>query len=122
VILVDTSVWIEHLRSGSAKLVRLLRSGQVWTHAFIIGEIACGDLRNRSRILADLAALPLAVSATDEEVLRLIDERKLWGKGIGWVDAHLLASAALSKCPLWTLDNALRRAANSLGADATARS
>jgi predicted nucleic acid-binding protein len=83
VILVDASVWIEHLRSGSCALIGLLGEGQVSTHPFVVGEIACGELRNRRRILEDLQALPLAVPASDDEVLELIEERKLWGKGIG---------------------------------------
>jgi predicted nucleic acid-binding protein len=114
-ILVDTSVWVEHLRSDTPALAGLLDEAQVSTHPFVIGEIACGALRNRRRILEDLQALPLAVAASDDEVLTLIETRKLWGKDLGWVDAHLLASAVLSRCRLWTYDSALHRAAGSLG-------
>jgi predicted nucleic acid-binding protein len=110
VILVDTSVWIAHFREGSRGLSGLLTDGLALVHPFIVGELACGSLRNRSRILSDLGVLPFAVSATDGEVMRLLEARKLWGLGIGWIDAHLLASALLSTCPLWTLDRRLLRA------------
>jgi predicted nucleic acid-binding protein len=113
-ILVDTSIWIEHLRFGNSTLRGLLADNQALTHALVIGEIACGTLRNRSQILEDLSALPSARSATDEDVLTLIEERVLWGKGIGWVDAHLLASALLTHCRLWTFDRSLSRAAGEL--------
>jgi hypothetical protein len=114
-ILVDTSVWIDHFRTGDAVLGKLLSEGQVLTHPFVAGELACGNLKNRKLILADLNELPLAVSATHEEVLRLIENRKMWGKGIGWIDAHLLASALLTDCRLWTLDQRLSRAAEDAG-------
>ena len=115
-ILVDTSVWIDHFRSGGSKLGNLLSQTQVIVHPFVIGELACGNLKNRARILGDLEVLPSAVSATHEEVLRLIEVRQLWGMGIGWIDAHLLASAILSECQLWTLDANLLRAAAAAGA------
>jgi predicted nucleic acid-binding protein len=86
-------------------------------HPFVIGELACGNLKNRARILGDMEALPSAVSAMHEEVFRLIEVRNLWGLGIGWIDAHLLASAILSKCQLWTLDAKLLRAAVAAGID-----
>ena len=92
----------------------MLTDGQVLCHPFIVGEIACGALRNRSGILSLLAALPLAPMAEHEEVLRLIDSRGLHGRGIGWIDAHLIASALLGRSPLWTLDRKLRDVAFSL--------
>ena len=110
-ILVDTSVWIAHFRKGSPALSELLGDGLVLVHPFIAGELACGNLRNRTRILSDLQALPAAASATNGEVMQLIEARKLWGLGVGWIDAHLLASALLSTCRLWTLDRRLLRAA-----------
>jgi predicted nucleic acid-binding protein len=110
-ILVDTSVWIAHFRKGGAGLGELLRESLVMAHPFIIGELACGNLKNRTQILNDLRTLPCAVSATHEEVLRLIEDRKLWGLGIGWADVHLLASALLSNCRLWTFDRRLQQAA-----------
>jgi predicted nucleic acid-binding protein len=110
-ILVDTSVWIAHFRKGGSGLAELLSEALVFVHPFVVGELACGDLRNRALIMGDLEALPSAVSATHEEVMRLIEDRRLWGLGIGWVDGHLLASALLSNCQLWTLDTRLVRAA-----------
>ena len=110
-ILVDTSVWIDHLRGGNPELARLLDQSLVLTHPFVVGELACGNLKHRTRILADLDALPRAVTATHDEVLRLIADRKLWGSGLGWIDAHLLASALLTGCGFWTLDRKLERAA-----------
>lgn len=113
-ILVDTSVWVHHLRSGDEHLRSLLFDGQVLCHPFIVGEIACGALQNRREILSLLAALPLAFMAEHEEVLRLIESRRLHGRGIGWIDAHLIASALLSRSPLWTLDRKLRVVSSSL--------
>jgi len=109
--LVDSSVWIGHLRTASAELRDLLEDGQVLMHPFVIGELACGSMKHRKRVLANLDELPLAVSATHEEVMRLLDHHALWSRGIGWVDAHLIASALLSDCRLWTMDAKLRAAA-----------
>jgi predicted nucleic acid-binding protein len=114
-ILVDTSVWIDHFRTGGSKLGDLLSQALVMVHPFVMGELACGNLKARTRILSDLEALPSAVSATHGEVMRLVEARKLWGLGIGWIDAHLLASALLSNCPLWTLDGKLVQAAAAVG-------
>ena len=116
-IMVDTSVWVAHFRKGSRSLSELLSDGLALVHPFIVGELACGNLRNRARILSDLEALPCATSATNGEVMRLIETRKLWGLGIGWIDNHLLASALLSACPLWTLDRSLLRAAGAAGVE-----
>jgi hypothetical protein len=114
-VLVDTSIWIHHLSKGSADLRRLLDAGEVFSHPLVIGELACGNLRNRAEILALLRTLPSARVAGDDEVLAFIEARKLAGKGLGLVDVHLLASAALSRVPLWTADKRLRDAAGSLG-------
>jgi hypothetical protein len=114
-ILVDTSVWVEHFREGIPRLSSLLDEALIMVHPFVVGELACGNLGNRSRILSDLQALPSAVTATHEEVMRLVEGRKLWGVGIGWVDAHLLASTLLSNCHLWTLDERFLRAARVVG-------
>jgi predicted nucleic acid-binding protein len=114
VILVDTSVWVRHLRQGDQHLISLLDEGQVVCHPFIIGELACGSLKNRREILTLLATVPTATIAEHDEVLRLIESRNLYGRGIGWVDAHLIASALLSHAPLWTLDGKLRAVASSL--------
>ncbi|MFQ5881693.1 MAG: type II toxin-antitoxin system VapC family toxin [Candidatus Methylomirabilales bacterium] len=113
-ILVDTSVWIEHLRTGNRRVRSLLYDEQVLCHPFIVGELACGTLRNREEILTLLTALPEARVAEHQEVLHLLEAERLYGRGLGWVDAHLLASALITGCPLWTLDNPLQRMAAAL--------
>jgi len=107
VILVDTSVWVEHLRRGLPRLATLLQEGKVLIHSWVIGELACGNLRNRADVLELLKGLPAAVVASDQEVLLMIEQHQLMGRGIGYVDAHLLASAKLSHCQLWTQDRRL---------------
>jgi hypothetical protein len=114
-VLVDTSVWVDHLRQGTAGLDVPLSEGQVFCHPFIIGELACGNLKNRSEILALLRALPSVVAAEHNEVMGFIDDRRLMGKGLGLIDMHLLASAVLSEVRLWTLDKNLSQAARQLG-------
>ncbi len=115
-ILVDTSVWVDHLRGGDARLADLLERGAVVMHPFVVGEIACGSLNDRSSILQLLRDLPAAVIAENEEVLGFVERHLLYAKGIGYVDAHLLASAALTKgAALWTRDRRLRVAAEDLG-------
>src|SRR5581483_1297688 len=114
-ILVDTSVWISHLRAANSVLREALVESLVLTHPFVVGELACGNLKHRSRFLGDLNALPSLVSSTHEEALRVVEDRRLWGYGIGCVDAHLLASAIISYCRLWTLDQQLDRAAGAAG-------
>jgi predicted nucleic acid-binding protein len=115
VVLVDTSLWVLHLRSGHPHLEKLLARGEVVTHLYIIGELACGKLKNRGEILALLEAIPQATMATHEEVLGLIEDRKLMGCGLGYVDVHLLASAFLTPLRLWTNDQRLKSAAFKLG-------
>lgn len=110
-VLVDTSIWTEHFRSNDPTLAALLSEGEVLTHPFVIGELSCGNLKNREVILGYLAELPAAVAATHEETFGLMQRCRLWGRGIGWVDAHLLASALLSGCALWTRDAKLAQAA-----------
>ena len=107
-VLVDTSVWVSHLRSGEPRLTEFLEKGLVLMHPAVVGELACGNLRNRKAFLSDLAELQEAVAATNEEALLFIEGRKLWGRGIGWIDAHLLASSLLSGCSIWTLDGRLK--------------
>lgn len=115
-VLVDTSVWVEHLRSGSMPLAAMLTGEHVLTHPMIIGELACGHLKRRTEILTWLAELPRASIATHAEVLKLIDEQALMGRGIGYVDAHLLAATLLSApARLWTLDRRLHALAEDLG-------
>jgi len=106
-ILVDTSVWMEHLRSGAVGLEALLNDGHVVCHPFIIGELACGNLRNRTEILSLLQELPTASCADDDEVIQFIDDNGLMGKGLGYTDIHLLISALLTGIPLWTKDKRL---------------
>jgi len=119
-VLVDTSVWVDHLRRGVPLLGDLLVAGEVMTHRFVIGELACGDLANRAEVLALLVALPPVTVATHLEVLHLVDTYSLHGVGIGWIDAHLLASARLSHVALWTRDRRLRAAAGAVGVGAMA--
>ncbi|MGC8535468.1 MAG: type II toxin-antitoxin system VapC family toxin [Rhizomicrobium sp.] len=119
-ILVDTSVWVDHLRSGEDALSRLLDHGRVLSHPFIIGELALGQMRQRELILTALAALPRAIVATDAEVFGFIARCELFGRGIGYVDVHLLAAASLSSAAsLWTRDKRLHRVAVELGVTRT---
>lgn len=114
-ILIDTSVWVDHLRDGDRLLAELLNAGRVLAHPFVLGEIALGHLRRRETILAALHDLPRAPLATDAEVLALIGSNALMGLGIGYVDAHLLAAARLAASQLWTRDRRLARVAMTLG-------
>jgi predicted nucleic acid-binding protein len=115
VILVDTSVWIDHLRSGLTVLSEALERGEVFAHRFVIGELACGNLKDRARVLALLAALPFADEATHEEVMFFIEQQRLMGRGIGYVDAHLLACVTMTEhAQLWTRDKHLRLFATKL--------
>lgn len=108
-ILVDTSVWIDHLRSADAQLSELLAQGQVLVHPFVIGEVALGSLPQRRAVLGALQALPQAIKAHDYEVMEFIENHTLYGVGIGYVDVHLLAAAQLSPAGrLWTRDRRLR--------------
>jgi hypothetical protein len=114
-ILVDTSVWVDHLRRGNARLAALLQDAQVAIHAFVIGEVACEALRNRRELLALLGRLPHVAEVSHEEALGFLHARRLAGRGLGWIDLHLLAAAALARLPLWTLDRRLANAARDLG-------
>lgn len=115
-ILVDTSVWIEHFRVGEPRLATLLRNGQVLTHPWVTGELALGRLSRRSEILGLLNNLPRANTATGGEVLELVEQRHLVGLGIGYVDAHLLAATLLTAgAGLWTRDKRLACIASGLG-------
>jgi len=112
VILVDTSVWVDHLRTGVPALAALLDNNRVLMHPFVLGEIACGNLRDRRQTLQLLSGLPAAPQASDTEVMAFIESNRLMGKGIGLVDAHLLAAVALAAdAGLWTHDHCLCRAA-----------
>lgn len=107
-ILVDTSVWVEHLRSGDVGLEALLIDGQVVCHPFIVGELACGNLKNRAEILNLLQVLPMASCADDDEVIQFIGDNGLMGKGLGYIDIHLLMSALLTGIPIWSFDKCLQ--------------
>ncbi len=111
-ILVDTSVWVSHFREGNAGLAALLTNGEVACHPFIIGELACGTLTNRMVILSLLKELPSTVVAEPEEILTFIENNHLMGRGLGYVDIHLLASALLTQVSLWTLDKRLEQIAD----------
>jgi predicted nucleic acid-binding protein len=113
-VLVDTSVWVLHLRETHIDLVNLLNDGEVTCHPFIVGELACGNLKNRTMILSLLEALPMAATVEHEEVLTFIESHNIMGKGLGYIDVHLLASAVLSRLSLWTLDKNLEQAAVAL--------
>jgi predicted nucleic acid-binding protein len=113
-ILLDTSVWVDHLRRGDSLVVKVLESGQVAVHSFVIGELACGNLKARARVVDLLQALPRLAMATDDEVLYFIERHKLMGRGIGYVDAHLLAASAIGGSLLWTRDKRLRAIATEL--------
>ena len=113
-ILVDTSVWVDHLRRGNDSLQAALEAAIVLTHPFVIGELALGRIRNRDEILHLLGQLSTALEASHREALELIERRSLEGRGIGYVDLCLLASAALSGVPLWTRDRRLAAVAREL--------
>jgi predicted nucleic acid-binding protein len=116
VILVDTSVWVDHLRAGDKALGSLLDAGMVLAHPFVIGELALGNLRQREIVLSALSNLPHASIATDAEVLHFIDRHALFGRGIGYVDTHLLAAARLTAgAELWTKNKRLHGVAVQLG-------
>ena len=113
-VLVDTSIWITHLRQGSRQLQKLLMDAEVICHPFVIGELACGNLKNRNEILSLLQSLPMAPTIESDEILFFIDRNDLMGKGFGFVDVLLLASAQLAGIPLWTADKKLKSEANQL--------
>ncbi len=113
-VLVDTSIWVDHLRQGSRRLEKLLMDAAVMCHPYIIGELACGNLKNRNEIISLLQALPMAPTIEFDEFLFFIDRNQLMGKGVGFVDIHLLASAQLAGVPLWTADRKLKSSADRL--------
>lgn len=118
-ILVDTSIWIDHLKSANRRLVALLDAEQVTVHPWVTGELACGNLANRKNILYLLQSQPQVAAASEAEVLFFIEKHKIAGKGLGYIDMHLLASAALGNLKLWTRDRRLGQIASLLGLNAS---
>ena len=113
-ILVDTSVWVDHLRNGNDALRERLLKDEVACHPMVIGELACGNLKRRKELLALLHALPAVERVSDDEILFFMDQHRLFGRGLGLVDVHILASCVISQTPLWTLDGRLQEAADDL--------
>lgn len=113
-ILVDTSVWIDHFRSSNQWLSELLDEDQVLIHPFVLGELACGNLRNRTEIIALMQALPTAMKFDDDQILLLIEKYELMGRGIGLIDIHILASCMDGSSLLWTFDKRLKSIAKEL--------
>lgn len=114
-MLVDTSIWVDHFGRRDPALAELLERGEVECHPFIIGELACGNLRRRSAILTLLRDLPQSPNVEHDEALAFVDTQQLVGSGLGWIDIHLLASARLSGTLLWSRDGRLAAAARRLG-------
>ncbi|MBV9266345.1 MAG: PIN domain-containing protein [Acidobacteriaceae bacterium] len=115
IILADTSVWVDHFRDGCPELAQRLIKGEILMHPWIIGELAMGNLQGRETVLSFLRLLPSVAPAGDGEASQLIESKRLWGRGLGWIDVHLLASALLANCRLWTFDKRLCSAAGELG-------
>ena len=113
-VLVDTSVWVSHFRDGNDELASLLNDGRVLCHPLIVGELACGNLKDRAVILSFLQLLPMSIEAEHDEVLSFIENNRLMGKGMGYVDVHLITSAVLTGVSIWTLDKKLAQTADSL--------
>lgn len=117
-ILVDTSIWIDHIRKANRRLIGLLEAELVSMHPWIVGELACGNLADRARMLHLLRSLPRIAVPTDDEVLFFIDKHNISGKGVGYLDMHLLAAAALGSLKIWTCDKRLNEVASCLGLNA----
>ena len=114
-VLVDTSIWIDHFLNSNKKLKELLITGQVCVHPFVVGELSCGNMSNRKEILILLRALPGIDTVLDEEVLVLIEDNTLYGKGLGFIDIHLLASAIIHHVTIWTGDKHLHKTSKEFG-------
>ena len=113
-VLVDTSVWIDHFYNKNDHLVNLLNEDKVYTHEYIVGEIACGNIANRDEIIQLIQSLSYSLSVSHEEILDFISSRHLYGKGLGYIDIHLLASSLISNVKLWTKDKNLNQVAKEL--------
>ena len=112
--LVDTSVWVSYFREGNTELANLLNNGEVVCHTFVVGELVCGNLKNRNQILSLLQSLPMSIKAEHEEVLEFIERNQLMGKGLGYVDIHLIVSAMLTGISIWTHDKKLAQVVKAL--------
>ena len=115
-VLADTSVWVDHFRRGDAALAGALQDGRVLTHPMVVGELICGNLPDRRRTVESLLVLPSVPAATDDEARALIERTRLHGRGLSWIDVHLIAAALIVGVPLWTRDAPLSRAAHAAGA------
>jgi len=113
-ILVDTSIWIDHLNNSNNELIRLLNSNRVCIHPFIIGELSCGNIANRKELLSLLRALPRVEPVLEEEIFTLIENKNLYGIGLGIVDINLIASALIHDVKIWTHDKSLNKIAKKL--------
>ena len=113
-VLVDTSIWVDHLHARDPLLANILEQGLAATHPFIVGELACGSIRNRTEFIHLLKDLPRITQVDDDEILQFITLHQLHGKGLGLVDVHLLAACRIDRCKLWTRDKRLLSAAESL--------
>jgi predicted nucleic acid-binding protein len=117
--LVDTSVWIDHLRRGNELLVDLLNQGRAVTHPMVIGELSLGNISERGSFLELVRNLPVAKEATHDEVFAFIEKHRMWNKGLGFFDMHILCSSLIESIPLWTLDKRLAAVAQTFGRDTT---
>jgi predicted nucleic acid-binding protein len=116
-VLVDTCVWVRHFRQRNPLLVDMLVDGEVWCHPIVVGELSMGTLKNRAQTLLDLIQLDRPPIATFDETRQMVESRRLWGRGIQWNDAQILASAVIAEVPLWTFDERLKEMAADLGVD-----
>jgi predicted nucleic acid-binding protein len=114
-VLVDTCVWVRHFRQRNPLLVDMLVDGEVWCHPIVVGELSMGTLKNRAQTLLDLIQLDRPPIATFDETRQMVESRRLWGRGIQWNDAQILASAVIAEVPLWTFDERLKEMAMDLG-------
>jgi predicted nucleic acid-binding protein len=117
-ILADTSIWVDHIRTSNRHLIGLLEAGLVRMHPWVVGELACGNLADRAQRLYLLRSLPQVQVPSDDEVLFFIEKHSIAGKGVGYIDMHLLAAAALGNLKLWTRDRRLNEVATLLGTNA----
>ena len=113
-VVVDTNIWCYHWRTPNALLVAMMLDGEVWTHPIVIGELSMGTLKGREQTLWDLTRLGRPQLATDMETRQMVEARRLWGRGIGWNDAKILASVVIGDCLLWTNDRRLREIAEEM--------